>query len=53
MNLKLELRFRDRVGIVADISAIIARQGLNIVCVEHLALHKPFSRRGCRNPLRV
>ena len=34
MKLKLELIFRDRVGIVADISALIARQGLNIVSME-------------------
>jgi len=33
-SLKLELRFRDRVGIVADISARIAGQGLNIVRME-------------------
>jgi TyrR family helix-turn-helix protein/PAS domain S-box-containing protein len=34
MNLKLELIFKDRVGIVADISALIAQQGLNIVSME-------------------
>ncbi len=34
MNLKLELIFKDRVGIVADISTIIAQQGDNIVSME-------------------
>lgn len=34
MKLKLELIFKDRVGIVADISALIAQQGLNIVSME-------------------
>jgi TyrR family helix-turn-helix protein/PAS domain S-box-containing protein len=34
MNLKLELIFKDRVGIVADISTIIAQQGGNIVSME-------------------
>jgi transcriptional regulator of aroF, aroG, tyrA and aromatic amino acid transport len=34
MNLKLELIFRDRVGIVADISTIIAQQGGNIISME-------------------
>ncbi len=34
MNLKVELLFKDRVGIVADISTQIARQGLNIVSTE-------------------
>ena len=34
MNIKLELIFTDRVGIVADLSAIIARQGGNIVSME-------------------
>jgi len=33
-SLKLELRFRDRVGIVADISARIAAEGLNIASME-------------------
>ncbi len=36
MKLKLELIFKDRVGIVADISALIARHGLNIVSMEVL-----------------
>lgn len=35
-NLKIELRFRDRIGIVADIADRIARQGLNIVSMEVL-----------------
>lgn len=34
LNLKFELIFRDRVGIVADISVSIAKQGLNIVSME-------------------
>ena len=34
MNFKLELIFTDRVGIVADISAVIAQRGLNIVSME-------------------
>jgi transcriptional regulator of aroF, aroG, tyrA and aromatic amino acid transport len=34
MNLKLELIFKDRVGIVADISTTIARQGGNIISME-------------------
>lgn len=34
MNLKLRLIFDDRVGIVADISALIARHGLNILSME-------------------
>ena len=34
MNLKLELIFKDRVGIVADISTIIAQQGGNIISME-------------------
>ncbi len=34
MKLKLELIFKDRVGIVADISALIAQHGLNIVSME-------------------
>ncbi len=34
MNLKLELIFKDRVGIVADITTIIAQQGGNIVSME-------------------
>lgn len=34
MSFKLELIFNDRVGIVADISALIAQQGLNIVSME-------------------
>ena len=34
MNLKFELIFKDRVGIVADISALIAKQGLNIASME-------------------
>ncbi len=34
MNLKFELIFKDRVGIVADISALIAKKGLNIVSME-------------------
>jgi transcriptional regulator of aroF, aroG, tyrA and aromatic amino acid transport len=33
-NQKLMLRFRDRVGIVADISALIAKLGMNIVAME-------------------
>lgn len=36
MKLKLELIFKDRVGIVADISALIAQHGLNIVSMEVL-----------------
>ncbi len=34
MNLKLELIFKDRIGIVADISVLLARQKLNIVSME-------------------
>jgi len=34
LRLKLELIFKDRVGIVADISALIADHGLNIFCME-------------------
>ena len=34
MNLKLELVFKDRIGIVADISNIIAQQDGNIVSME-------------------
>jgi PAS domain S-box-containing protein len=36
LKLKLELIFKDRVGIVADISALIAQYGLNIVSMEVL-----------------
>lgn len=34
MNIKLEMKFVDRVGIVADISALLAKQGLNILSME-------------------
>ena len=34
MKLKILLVFKDRVGIVADISALIAQHGLNIVAME-------------------
>lgn len=34
MNLKIKLLFTDRIGLVADTSAVIAGQGLNIVCME-------------------
>jgi transcriptional regulator of aroF, aroG, tyrA and aromatic amino acid transport len=34
MNLKLELVFKDRVGIVADISVLIAEYGINILSME-------------------
>ncbi len=34
MNLKLELIFKDRVGIIADISKIIAQKGGNILLME-------------------
>ncbi|MEN8212469.1 MAG: sigma 54-interacting transcriptional regulator, partial [Thermodesulfobacteriota bacterium] len=34
MNLKIKLAYKDRVGIVADISRIIATNGLNIVFME-------------------
>ncbi len=34
MNLKIKVRFKDRVGIVADISKLIAEQALNIVLME-------------------
>ncbi len=34
MVLKLAAQFTDRVGIVADVSAVIAEQGLNIVAME-------------------
>jgi len=34
MNLKLELIFKDWIGIVADISTIIAQQGDNIASME-------------------
>ncbi len=33
-NAKLELRFKDRVGIVADLSARIAKNGMNIASME-------------------
>ncbi|MGD9174329.1 MAG: sigma 54-interacting transcriptional regulator, partial [Desulfobacterales bacterium] len=38
MNLKLELIFKDRVGIVADISSLIAKQGGNILSMEVIRL---------------
>ncbi|MCF8045887.1 MAG: sigma 54-interacting transcriptional regulator [Desulfarculaceae bacterium] len=34
MNLKIKLLFTDRIGLVADTSAVIAGRGLNIVCME-------------------
>ncbi len=34
MNIKMELVFKDRIGIVADISAVIVHHGLNIVSME-------------------
>ena len=34
MNFKIKLLFTDRIGLVADTSAVIAGQGLNIVCME-------------------
>lgn len=34
MNIKLKLRFKDRIGIVADISSLIAANALNIVSME-------------------
>ena len=34
MNIKMELVFKDRIGIVADISALIADHGINIVSME-------------------
>ncbi len=34
MTLRMELVFKDRIGIVADISAVIARFGINIVSME-------------------
>jgi len=34
VNFKLELIFKDRVGVVADVSAVIARRGLNIASME-------------------
>ncbi len=34
MHLKMKLRFKDRVGIVADISALIAKRGLGIDMME-------------------
>ena len=34
MNVKMELVFKDRIGIVADISAVIAEYGINIVSME-------------------
>jgi PAS domain S-box-containing protein len=34
MTLRMELVFQDRIGIVADISAVIARFGINIVSME-------------------
>ncbi len=34
MKHKLHLRFEDRVGIVADLSVLLARQGLNILSME-------------------
>lgn len=33
-NLKLKLHFNDRIGIVADVSAVIAKNGLNIISME-------------------
>jgi PAS domain S-box-containing protein/TyrR family helix-turn-helix protein len=34
MSVKMELVFKDRIGIVADISAVIAEYGINIVSME-------------------
>jgi transcriptional regulator of aroF, aroG, tyrA and aromatic amino acid transport len=34
LDLKLALRFKDRIGIVADVSAVIAEHGLNINLME-------------------
>ncbi|WDP90859.1 MAG: sigma 54-interacting transcriptional regulator [Desulfobacter sp.] len=34
MKLKLRLRYKDRIGIVADVSQIVAASGLNIVFME-------------------
>jgi TyrR family helix-turn-helix protein len=34
MNTKLELNFRDRMGIIADMSALIAEYGFNILSME-------------------
>ena len=34
MNIKMELVFKDRIGIVADLSAVIAEHGINIVSME-------------------
>lgn len=34
MSQKVELVFKDRVGIVADISALMAEYGINILCME-------------------
>ncbi|MGA8239632.1 MAG: ACT domain-containing protein [Desulfobacterales bacterium] len=34
MNVKLKMVFRDRVGIVADVSALVADFGLNISSME-------------------
>lgn len=34
LNYKLQLRFKDRMGIVADISNILSRSGFNIVSME-------------------
>lgn len=40
MNAKLRLRFKDRIGIVADISTLIAENGLNIVSMEVVRKNK-------------
>ena len=34
MNIKLKVVFRDRIGIVADVSALVANFGLNISAME-------------------
>ncbi len=33
-NIKLKLMFKDRIGIIADVSALIAKNDLNIVSME-------------------
>jgi predicted amino acid-binding ACT domain protein len=39
MNAKLKVSFKDRIGIVADISRLIARHGMNIASMEVIRKH--------------
>ena len=54
LSLKLELRFKDRVGIVADISERIAKEGLNIAGMEvERAAHEAHVYLDIENALRI